>query len=78
MNYNVKIIDYWSFQHKDLYQGIVALTKSINDTYCKLSDKEKKYFSQDKINNTDIKNVEYIITSNDYKEALKQLPFLYI
>ena len=33
MNYNVKIIDYWSSQHKDLYRGIVALIKSINDTY---------------------------------------------
>lgn len=33
MNYNVKIIDYHSSQHKDLYLGIIALTKSINDTY---------------------------------------------
>jgi len=33
--------------------------------YCILSDKEKKYFSQDKINNTDIKNVEYTYLCND-------------
>lgn len=33
--------------------------------YCILSDNEKKYFSQDKINNTDIKNVEYTYLCND-------------
>ncbi len=33
MSYKIEVIDYWSPEHKNLYEGIAELTKSINDTY---------------------------------------------
>ena len=45
MDYILKSIDYYSPDHKGLYNGIAQLTNSINDTYPDLNDwLQKKFF----------------------------------